>query len=167
MIAFCGQHGQRASAGWVVACFAAGSGVAGVVYGARHWRAPVLRRYLTAAVVFGLLPFLYFVPSTVPWLAICAGVIGLGTAPTLIAGFGLVDAIVPPASLTEGLTWIGTGLSVGYGLGTAVSGRIADRHGAHLAFTAPVLSALAAAGLAVAVAVRLRVRHEAGVGVPA
>jgi MFS family permease len=155
MIAFCGQHGQRGSAGWVVACFAAGSGVAGVIYGARHWQLPVLRRYLVASVVFGVLPLLYFLPDTLPLLAVCAGVIGLGTAPTLIAGFGLVDAIVPPASLTEGLTWIGTGLSVGYGLGTAVSGRLADQHGAHLAFIAPVLSALAAAALAVAVTVRL------------
>lgn len=155
MIAFCGQHGQRGSAGWVVACFAAGSGVAGVVYGARHWQASVLRRYLVASVVFGVLPFLYFLPSTVGWLAICAGVIGLGTAPTLIAGFGLVDAIVPAASLTEGLTWIGTGLSVGYGLGTAASGRIADQHGAHLAFTVPVLCALAAAAVAIVLAARL------------
>jgi sugar phosphate permease len=88
-------------------------------------------------------------------LVICVGVIGLGTAPTLIAGFGLVDAIVPPASLTEGLTWIGTGLGINYGLNTAVSGRVADQHGAHLAFIGPVLSALAAAGLAVAVSVRL------------
>jgi hypothetical protein len=162
LIAFCGQHGQRGNAGWVVACFAAGSGVAGALYGARHWRASVLRRYLVAGLVFGVLPLLYFLPTTVPTLAVCTAVIGLGTAPTLIAGFGLVDSIVPPSSLTEGLTWIGTGLSVGYGLGTAVSGGIADRHGAHLAFTAPVLSALAAAALAVAVTVRLRGRRVGG-----
>lgn len=156
MIAFCGQHGQRSSAGWVVACFAAGSGVAGVGYGARHWQASVLRRLVVAGLVFGVLPVLFFVPSTVGVLAVCAGVIGLGIAPTLIAGFGLVDAIVPPSSLTEGLTWIGTGLSVGYGLGAATAGGLADRHGAHLAFTAPVLSAALSACLAVAVAVRLR-----------
>ncbi|HJQ02721.1 MAG TPA: MFS transporter [Jatrophihabitans sp.] len=161
MIAFCGQHGQRSSAGWVVACFAAGSGLAGVGYGARHWQASVLRRLVIAGLVFGVLPVLWFLPSTVPVLAICTVVIGLGTAPTLIAGFGLVDSIVPPSSLTEGLTWIGTGLSVGYGLGAAASGGLADRHGAHLAFTAPVLSAAVSACLAVAVAVRLRAGRPA------
>jgi MFS family permease len=155
MVAFCGQHGQRGSAGWVVACFAGGSGLAGVLYGARHWHSPMLRRFLISAVVFGVLPLLYFLPSTVPLLALCAGLIGLGTAPTLIAAFGLVDSIVPAGSLTEGLTWIGTGLSVGYGLGTATAGGIADRHGAHFAFGVPVGCAMATAGFAVALAVRL------------
>jgi MFS family permease len=156
MIAFCGQHGQRGSAGWVVACFAGGSAVAGVGYGTRHWKAPVLRRFVIAALVFGVLPPLYLLPSSVPALAAWTAVIGLGTAPTLIAGFGLVDSIVPPTSLTEGLTYIGTGLAVGYGLGTAVAGGIADRHGAHLAFTVAMASAAIAACLAVAVAARMR-----------
>ncbi|HEX2901989.1 MAG TPA: MFS transporter, partial [Jatrophihabitans sp.] len=132
MVAFCGQHGQRASAGWVVACFAGGSAVAGIVYGARHWRAPLLHRYVSCAVAFGVLPLLYLLARTPAQLAVCTFFVGLGIAPTLIGGFGLVDAIVPVASLTEGLAWIGTGLSVGYGAGAALVGGIADRHGAHV-----------------------------------
>ncbi|MEO9238683.1 MAG: MFS transporter [Jatrophihabitantaceae bacterium] len=155
MVAFCGQHGQRGSAGWVVACFAGGSGVAGVLYGARHWVTPMLRRFVRSAVAFGALPLLFLLPTSVPALALCAGLVGLGIAPTLIAAFGLVDSIVPAASLTEGLTWIGTGLSVGYGLGTAVGGSFADQHGAHLAFSVPVGCALAMAASAVALAARL------------
>ena len=155
MVAFCGQHGSRASAGWVVACFALGSGVAGLGYGARHWKAPLLRRFVRSALVFGVLPLLYFVPTSIPALAACTAVVGLGIAPTLIGGFGLVDSIVPARSLTEGLTWIGTGLSVGYGVGASLVGGIADAHGARVAFWVPVMCALAAAGTALALSARL------------
>ena len=156
MVAFCGQHGQRANSGWVVACFAGGSMVAGIGYGARHWQTSLLRRFVGCAVVFGVLPLLYLVATSVPGLAVCTFVIGLGIAPTLIGGFGLVDQIVPAGSLTEGLTWIGTGLSVGYGAGAALVGGIADRHGAHAAFGVPIGCSLLAAGFAVALAVRMR-----------
>jgi MFS family permease len=155
MIAFCGQHGSRASAGWVVACFALGSGVAGLGYGARHWKAPLIRRFVVSATVFGVLPFLYFAATSIPTLAVCTAVVGLGIAPTLIGGFGLVDSIVPARSLTEGLTWIGTGLSVGYGIGASLVGGIADAHGARIAFWVPVACALAAAATALALSGRL------------
>jgi MFS family permease len=156
MIAFCGQYGQRASAGWVIASFAAGSAVSALVYGGRHWRSSLLRRFTVSAVLFGLMPLLLFAATSVGVLALIAGVIGLGIAPTLIGAFSLVDSIVPANSLTEGLTWIGTGLSVGYGLGAAVVGGIADEHGARLAFSVPAGCALASAAFAMLLAARLR-----------
>ncbi|HTZ44213.1 MAG TPA: MFS transporter [Jatrophihabitans sp.] len=169
MVAFCGQHGQRASSGWVVACFALGSMVAGIGYGARHWQAPLLHRFVGSALAFGVLPLLYLLAGSVTQLAVCTFFVGLGIAPTLIGGFGLVDAIVPARSLTEGLTWIGTGLSVGYGAGAALVGGIADRHGAHLAFLVPICCSLLAASCAVALGARMRVPvpAEARLGSPA
>jgi MFS family permease len=89
MVAFCGQHGQRASAGWVVACFAGGSGLAGLVYGGLRWKTPLIRRFVISAIVFGVLPLLYFAASSTVSLALCTAVVGLGIAPTLIGGFGL------------------------------------------------------------------------------
>ncbi len=161
MVAFCGQHGQRASAGWVVACFAGGSGVAGIVYGARHWRTPLLRRYVLCAAMFAVLPFLYLLPRTPAELAVCTFFVGLSIAPTLIGSFGLVDSLVPAASLTEGLTWIGTGLSVGYGAGAALVGRIADTHGAHLAFAVPIGCAVLTGVFALTLSVRMQSRQPA------
>jgi MFS family permease len=157
MVAFCGQHGQRGNSGWVIACFAAGSMVAGIGYGARHWRTPLLRRFVGSAAVFGVLPLLYLAAGSVPALAVYTFFIGLGIAPTLIGCFSLVDELVPAGSLTEGLTWVITGLSVGYGAGAALVGGIADRQGAHSAFLVPICCALAAAGFAMALAGRLRV----------
>lgn len=169
MVAFCGQHGQRGNSGWVVACFAAGSMVAGIGYGARHWRSPLLRRFVGSAVIFGLLPLLFLAAGSVGSLAAYTFFIGLGIAPTLIGCFSLVDEFVPAGSLTEGLTWVVTGLSIGYGAGAALVGGIADRHGAHAAFLVPISCALLAAGFAIGLAVRLRtsVRPAAAeVGVP-
>jgi MFS family permease len=155
MVAFCGQHGERSEAGLVVACFAAGSGFAGLLYGARHWRTPLLRRFVVCAGVFAVLPFLYFAATSPATLAACTFVVGLGIAPTLIGAFGLIDQLVPSASLTEGLTWIGTGLSVGYGLGAACVGSVADAHGARVAFWVPVGCALIAGAIAVSMSARL------------
>jgi MFS family permease len=166
MVAFCDQHGDRTSAGWVVACFAGGSALAGLLYGGRHWRTPLLTRFVCSAVVFSLLPFLYLAAGSIPLLALCTAVVGLGIAPTLIGAFGLVDSIVPARALTEGLTWIGTGLSVGYGFGAALVGRIADSHGAHLAFWVPIGCALVSAAFAVGLAVRLRSAGSPAQAVP-
>jgi MFS family permease len=162
MVAFCGQHGQRASAGWVVASFAGGSMVSAICYGGRHWHSSLLRRFVVSALLFGVMPFLFLAATSIPVLAVCAGLVGLGIAPTLIGAFGLVDQIVPASSLTEGLTWIGTGLSVGYGLGAAMVGGIADRHGARFAFSLPVGCALASAVFALLLAARLLAPRRAG-----
>ncbi len=156
MIAFCGQHGQRGNAGWVVACFAGGSAISGLFYGSRHWRAPLLQRFTISALTFGLLPLLFLAASSVPLVAVAAGLVGLGVAPILIGSFSLVESIVPTGSLTEGLTWIGSGLSVGYGIGTSVVGGIADRHGAHLAFLVPIGCAIGASVIVLVLAIRFR-----------
>jgi MFS family permease len=148
MIAFCGQLGHRSLSGLVVALFAGGSGVAGFFYGARTWRQPVLWRYRLQSVIFGVLPFLLLIPTNVPVLAVFAFIVGLGTAPTLITTFGLVERLVPGAALTEGLTWMLTGLNVGYGAGAAVVGTIADAHGARIAFWVAIVAGVAMAATA-------------------
>lgn len=154
--AFAGQHGDRGITGFVLAAFALGSGTAGLVYGARHWSSSIPVRFCLQAAVFAVLLPLLLLARTVPALAVLAFVTGLGIAPTLITGFGLIDRLVPAASLTEGLSWMTTGLNFGYGVGAAVVGAVADRHGAHTAFLAPV--AAGAVLLLAANAVRLRLR---------
>lgn len=155
-VAFCGQHGERRLSGLVVALFAAGSGVAGLWYGARHWRADVLVRYRLQALVFGALPWLFLLATNVPVLAVLAFVAGLGTAPTLITMFSLIERHVPGAALTEGLSWLITGINVGYGVGAAVVGGIADAHGATTAFWVPIGAGVAMAATAAVGFGRLR-----------
>ena len=156
MVAFCGQHGHRSLSGLVLALFAAGSGISGLVYGARTWHTGVLTRFRLQASIFALLPLVFLTATNVAVLAVCAFVVGLGTAPTLITAFGLGEQLVPAGSLTEGLAWVVTGLNLGYGVGAAVVGSIADAHGARIAFTVTVASALAMGACALLLHARLR-----------
>jgi MFS family permease len=151
MVAFCGQHHHRGASGLVLAAMAAGSAVAGFVYGARPRTAPLLLRFRNQAVVFAVLPAVLFAAPNVSALVPCAFVVGLGIAPLLITSFGLIERIAPAGSLTEALAWFSTGLNAGYGAGAAVVGGIADAAGARSAFAVAVGAAvcvgLAGAGL--------------------
>jgi MFS family permease len=165
MVAFCGQHHHRGASGLVLACFAFGSATAGFVYGARHRPATVLARFRRQALIFGALPLVFFAATNIGVLGVCAFVVGLGIAPTLITAFGLIESIVPPGALTEGLAWLTTGLSVGYGVGSTLVGGIADAHGARVAFTVTVGSGLLMAAFALALHRRLApVRQPVAVG---
>jgi MFS family permease len=157
MVAYCGQHGHRSLSGVVLASMAAGSGLSGLVYGAVEWRLDVVHRYRVQSVMFAITPFALFAATNVPVLAVTAFVLGLGIAPALITMFALIQQIVPTRALTEGLSWVSTGLNVGYGAGAAVVGGIADHHGAHTAFLVVVASSVPVGLLAMA----LRVRREA------
>jgi MFS family permease len=139
MAAFAGQHHARSKTGVVLALFALGSGVAGLAYGARHWVSPLLSRYWVHAIVFAALIPLLLLASTVGQLSGLGFLVGLGIAPSLITGFGLVETLVPGRTLTEGLAWLTTGLNIGYGTLASVVGRLADRHGAHEALAATLL----------------------------
>jgi MFS family permease len=157
MVAYCGQHGHRALSGVVLAAMAAGSGVSGLVYGAVEWRSDVLRRFRVQSVVFALLPFVLLAAPNIAVLAVVAFVLGLGIAPCLITAFGLIQQIVPARALTEGLSWVSTGINVGYGAGAALVGGIADHHGARSAYLV-VLAASVPVGL---LGLALRVEHGA------
>jgi MFS family permease len=134
MVAFCGQHGATGASGLMLACFAFGSGVAGLIYGARPRLASVSDRFRQQALVFGTLTLVFLAAVNVAVLAGCAFVVGLGIAPMLITAFTLIARIVPAASLTEGMSWLTTGLSFGYGIAAAIVGRVADAHGARAGF---------------------------------
>jgi MFS family permease len=155
MVAFCGQHGHRGLSGVVLAAIAVGSAAAGLVYGALEWPQSVLQRFRTQNLVFAVLPFVLFAAVNVPVLVVAAFVLGLGIAPALITTFSLIQQIVPARAITEGMSWVGTGLSVGYGAGAALVGGIADAHGARAAFFVVVGSALLTGVLALAVRVRV------------
>ena len=91
-------------------------------------------------------------------LAICTFVVGLGIAPTLTTAFALIEQLVPSGSLTEGLAWLVTGISLGYGLGAAITGRVTDVYGARTAFGVAIGAGLLTALLAVLLHARLRER---------
>jgi MFS family permease len=165
-VAFCGQHAQQGLAGYVLSAFALSSAVAGFIYGSRPWRAALLDRFRLQAVIFGALPCLLLLASNVPVLALLMFAVGLGTAPTLITAFGLVAEIVPGRSLTEGLAWLVTGLNVGYGAASAITGRLADAHGGRITFLVTVGAGVLMAAFALRLHAQLRPSIVAAMSAP-
>jgi MFS family permease len=71
---------------------------------------------------------------------------GLTIAPTLIAGFSLLEAQAKPGRRTEAMAWLSSGIGVGLAAGSSVVGFILDAHGprAGYAFAAACGAASAA-----------------------
>ncbi len=173
-VAFAQEYDVRAWTGLLLALYALGSGISGLVLGTLHPRLPLHRQWmvaLTALAVVGL-PF-PFVRSVVV-LGAFSLLAGVAVAPTLITGMALVERLVPAQRLTEGLTVAMAGLTVGFAAGTTVSGLVIDARGASAAFgvltVCAVLAALLAAsgvrrlGRSLAVADRERAEAEAEAG---
>jgi MFS family permease len=156
IVAFCGQHHEKALSGVVLGCFAGGSAVSGFLYGARVRTTPVLDRFRRQALILGAVPVLFLAAVDVPALAVIAFVVGLGIAPTLITAFGLVESVIPNAALTEGMSWLITGLSIGYGIASSLVGAIADAHHGRTPFTLAIGAGALVCVLAMALHVRLR-----------
>ena len=160
MIAFCGQRGHTSLAGLPLACFAFGSATAGFVYGARRHLSDVVDRFRNQALVFAVLPALFLAAANIPLVSVVSFFVGLGIAPLLITSFGVIEKVVPGVALTEGMSWLTMGLSIGYGIAASLTGHIADSHGARWAFLVAIGSGLLVG--AVSFAVRARVPAEPG-----
>ncbi|GAA0257539.1 MFS transporter [Actinomadura nitritigenes] len=144
-VAFAQDQGHKALAGVLLGCYALGSGTAALWYGARRWRRPLARRFLAGLglLTAGLVPPV-LVGSLWPMMAVVF-FSGLAISPTIIPGYGLVERLVPPRRLTEGLALVSTSVGVGVAAGSSLSGRVVDAHGAHAAFLVPLGSAVVAA----------------------
>jgi MFS family permease len=128
-VAFAAASGHKALAGLILGTYALGSGTGGLWYGARTWRTPVWRRLAVTLTmtVAGVCTF-WVMPS----LAVLTMVIffcGLTIAPTLIAGFSLLEATSRPGRTTEAMSWLSTSISVGVAIGATAAGFILDAHG--------------------------------------
>ena len=145
MVAFAGEQGARGAAGPLLAVLAGASMCAGVVYGARGWRAPLHRRFAVALglLAVGVVPLA--IVDSVPLMAAAAVLAGLAVSPSLISGYGLVERLSPSGALTEGLTWVSTAVGLGIAIGSSASGQLVDLRGAGWGFAVCLAGAAAAA----------------------
>jgi MFS family permease len=147
-VAFADEHGTRASAGFALATFSAGSMVAGLVAGVRRWRLTLAERLWRGCAALAVALVSLPLVDSVGVLSIAAFIAGLTIAPTLIAGFSLAEHLVPATQLSEAFAVLGTAVSVGLALGSAVSGQLVDSVGASAAYLLAPISALIAALIA-------------------
>jgi MFS family permease len=137
-VAFAEEQDAKAFAGPLLALWAAGSLIAGVLSGAITWRrGPAYRlRWGTLAMTVAIVP-LTFIDSMVVMGAVLF-VAGFAIAPTLIATMSLCEKVVPAARLTEGMAFLQTGLVAGVAPGAALAGVLVDSRGASAAYLVPV-----------------------------
>jgi MFS family permease len=143
-VAFADEAGHKNMAGPVLAVFAAGSLVSGLLYGTRHWKRPLHQRFANGMIALAIGVSLFFFVDSLWALAAVMFVTGFAIAPTIINGNALVPQLVPAERLTEGLTWVGTALGVGVSVGSSVAGVRIDAAGSHAGFLVVVVSAAVA-----------------------
>jgi MFS family permease len=144
-VAFASREGHKAIAGLILGSYALGSGVGGFWYGSRTWRAPASRRLaitlpLTVAGVctFWAMPNLMVLT---PVIFLC----GMTIAPSLIAGFSLLESTALPGRTTEAMAWLSTGISVGVACGATAAGFILDAFGPRWGYAFAAASGVTAA----------------------
>lgn len=140
-IAFTREHAAPAAATLVLALFAGGSAVAGLIFGAMRLAAPLRQQLTIAVLAVAVLMWPLLAVDGIAGLAIAYAVAGLTIAPTMIVATALVEQIVPASKLTEGITWIVTGLGVGVAVGSALAGRMIDLYGTTAGFGVAAVAA--------------------------
>ncbi|MFE6056157.1 MFS transporter [Kitasatospora sp. NPDC056446] len=164
-VAFAEDQGHKSVSSVILALWALGSCLAGVVYGTLKLSGSMAPRFF-----FGVL---FMAVSMVPLLLVAHAVHGIGglaavggallvagiaISPTLITAMALVERLVPAAQLTEGMTWTTTGLALGVAAGSSAGGWVVDASGAAAGYWVP----LAAGALGVVAALAGLGRLRAG-----
>ncbi|MFD3698117.1 MFS transporter [Streptomyces sp. NPDC058646] len=149
-LAFSEEQGHKSSASFVLAVWALGSCLAGIVFGLLHLKGRTEIRWVlgVCAMAVSMIPLL--LAGNLPILAVALFVSGLAIAPTMITTMALIEAHVPRAKLTEGMTWISTGLAVGVAVGSSVTGLVIDAAGARSGYVVSLSAGAAAAAVAFA-----------------
>lgn len=145
VVAFSAERGVPAMAGVLLSVLSVGSLIGALVYGSRTWGWPLWKLFAVGilAVAIGVSTFIF--ASSIVVLALLMALAGLAIAPTMTNVSTMVQRIVPPERLTEGLTWISTAVNIGISIGAAAAGPLVDVRGSGGGF----LVAIAAAWLMV------------------
>lgn len=145
-VAITSELGQPGAASLVIGVYAIGSFLVGITLGALALRMPLQRQLMIAVSVLALtaLP-LPFAGTSTTLLATAVFVSGVAISPTFITAFGLIERRVPETMLTEGITWVMTGIGIGMAFGAFVAGWLVDNFGAANGFWVSVVASLSAA----------------------
>lgn len=150
-VAFAEERGNQAYAGPLLAVWALGSLLAGLLTGAVSWARPPVDRFRIGAVALcvAMAPLAFIDSVVLMGGALLLG--GFAIAPTLIAATSLVEQSVPAGRLTEGMAVLHSGIVAGVAPGAAIAGLVIDRSGASSAYVVSLAAGLLAAVVAQAV----------------
>lgn len=135
--------GRESSVGWVIALWAGGSVVGGLVYGAgRRAVHP-----LVLVLVLALLTLPAAAAGTPLLLAVAVVLAGVPCAPALSSITAALVRLAPEERRGEVMGWQGTAMTLGAAVGAPLCGWFIDRHGAGAGFlTASAIGVVLAGG---------------------
>ncbi|WP_405655731.1 MFS transporter [Streptomyces sp. RK9] len=143
-LAFAEEQGNKSLGGLVFTVYAIGSGLSGLLFGAREWNVPLPRLLLVGVAGTALTTLPFLLVDGVVGMCVVVFLAGVFFAPTMVVIMGIVERVTPEHQLTEAMTWMIAGLQSGVAIGAAVTGVVYDRFGA----TAGVSVALVAGAVA-------------------
>ncbi|MEE8733997.1 MAG: MFS transporter [Bifidobacterium crudilactis] len=148
IVALTKAQGKAGLVGVMVAVFASGSLVGGLVYGSRSWRRSLWTRYCVLLFLLGL-GYLSFrlALNNLLVLGLLQFVAGLFIAPTIATCNMIVQHAVASEHLTEGLSWLGALGALGASAGSAITGVVLDAHGPEQGFAIPWIATLIASAI--------------------
>lgn len=161
-VAITEELGQPGAASLVIGVYAMGSFVVGLIVGALNLKLALQKQLAIAIGIIAVTTLPLLVVDTVPLLAFAVFLSGVAISPTFITAFGLIERRLPEAMLTEGITWVMTGIGIGMALGSFAAGWVVDTCGASNGFWVSVV-----AGALALLTVLLGQRTLAGNGGPA
>jgi MFS family permease len=166
-VAFAQDFGHKPLAGFILGTYALGSATGGLWYGSRQWRAAVEKRFALTLTLTVLGVATFWAQPNLVTLTCGIYLCGLTIAPTLIAGFSLLEAQAKPGRRTEAMSWLSSGIAVGLAVGASVVGFVIDAHGPRLGYAFAALCGAACAVTCLAGLRRLRTVDPADQPVPA
>jgi len=144
-VAAADAEGRRAAAGIVLGIYAFGSMLSALVLGARSQAradSSLPRQLLLATFALALVTIPLVLVSGLVAIGAMVLLAGLTVSPVLLTGFTLIERLVSPARLTEGLTWATSGIGLGVALSAALSGWLVDQAGTRAGFVVTAVAAL-------------------------
>lgn len=143
-------EGQAGLAGLIHAVLGIGSVIAGLAVTALPERILYATRMAVAAVSLLVLTLPLLLVDSLPSLVAVIAMLGFAVAPYMISNFALAGILVPVNKVSVAMTMLAGATGIGYAIGAAVAGRLADLEGHTAAFAVTICAAAFAVVIAIA-----------------
>jgi MFS family permease len=120
--------------------------IAGLAYGARHWRTSATTQFVLALGLLCLSCLPLLAVDGPGSLALALALPGLALAPYQILSAVLAEARVAATVLTQAFTWLNSGSAAGIAVGAAITGKVVDGNDPRWGFLLAIGATLVATG---------------------
>lgn len=136
--------------GLQLAMFAAGSCIGAFIFGSKKTKGSNWQHMVIYLILMGLgYVCCRLAMDNLVLLGLCSVISGLFCSPLFATGNLIIKDIVPPGSLTEGLSWVTTAGTIGTSFGSSLAGRVLDVSDPHMGLLLPIATTFAAIPLAI------------------